>query len=133
MARPTFKPTAAQRRTVSIAAGGGMAHADIAEALGISRPTLLKHFEVELSVMAKLRRMEVLQAMFVAAKKGNVAAQKAFVAMTPTSAVPPLPAEFEKPKAAAVGKKEQAQAEAQVAHVGTEWEELLKRPSAPLQ
>jgi hypothetical protein len=117
--RPAFKPTPVQRRKVSVAAGAGMAHEEIAIGLGISRNTLEKHFAEELSVGAYSRRLEVLDAMHRTAVKGNVAAQKAYVALTPAVAVPPVPAE--KPK----GKKEQAQAEAQDAQAGTSWEELL--------
>ena len=61
----------------------------IAIALGISRNTLEKHFAHELSVVALKKRVEVMVAMQVAAKKGNVAAQKAYLAFTPASAAPP--------------------------------------------
>ena len=54
-----------------------------------------------------------------AAKGGNVAAQKAYMQLTPRTATPPaLAPEAKAPRAAAVGKKDQANAEAQVAHVG---------------
>lgn len=117
--RPPFRATAVQRRKVSIAAGAGMSHEEIALGLGIHRHTLEKHFEEELSVGAYSRRLEVLDAMHRTALKGNVAAQKAYVALTPMAAAPPVPAE--KPK----GKKEQAQEAAQEAQTGTSWEELL--------
>lgn len=119
MARPTFKPTQVQRRKVAVAAGAGMSHEEIALGLGISRPTLEKHFERELSIGAYEKRLEVLDAMHRCAKKGNVAAQKAYVALTPAVAAPPI--SDEKPK----GKKEQAQADAKTAAAGTEWEDLI--------
>ena len=129
--RPAFKPTAAQRRQVSIAAAGGMRHDDIAIAIGICRDTLTKHFELELSAGAAARRMEVL---------GDSSAAKAFLAAAPLLGVPPVP-EQAKPKAAEpaaapdapkpkLGKKEQAQADAQTATDGTEWASLLNRPGA---
>lgn len=122
MARPSFIPTKAQRRRVSVAAGGGMSHEEIALGLGISRPTLEKHFEYELSIGASQRRLEVLDAMHRTARKGNVAAQKAYMALVPVPAAPPeMPAE-----SAPQGKKEQAQAAAVTAQTGTEWETLLK-------
>jgi AcrR family transcriptional regulator len=121
MSRQPFKPTVAQRRSVSIAAGGGMAHADIAEALGISRPTLNKYFQVELLGAALRRRMDVLVAMHRAAMRGNVTAQKAFLALTPATSAQHLPDE-PKPR---LGKKQQAQADSKSAQVGTEWEDLL--------
>lgn len=120
------------RSAVAASAGGGMSHEDMALALGISRNTLEKHFESELSVGAFKKRMEVLTAMHRAAKGGNVAAQKAYMQLTPRTSAPPLAAAPVVPKPPA-GKKEQAQADAQVAAVGTDWEDLLKRPSAPLQ
>jgi hypothetical protein len=129
MARPPFKPTAAQKRTVAIAAGGGMTHEEIALGLGISRVTLDKYFGLELSAGASQKRLEVLNAMFAAAKKGNVSAQRAYIAFDPKPAAPPLPAE---PKAPAKGKKEQAQDDAVTAAKGTGWDELLA-PRAPLQ
>ena len=129
MARPSFKPTPAQRRTVAIAAGGGMSHEELAIGLGISRNTLEKHFEAELSVGSISKRLEVLNAMHAAAKKGNVAAQRAYMSFVPKHAAPPAPIqEREAPK----GKKVIAQENAAVAQVGTDWESLL--PSAsPVQ
>lgn len=139
--RPEHKPTAATRRTVSIAAGGGMRHEDIAIALGITRPTLEKWYQAELSEVASLRRMEILQALHMAAKKGSSAAAKAYLAHEPQIAAPPMPAgeRSSEPakaeaKAPAIGKKEQAQADAVSAHVGTEWDSLLRSPAAtPIQ
>lgn len=125
--RPPFKPTAAQRRTVSIAAGAGMTHEEIAIGLGISTPTLRKYFEVELSVHAYQRRLEVYEAMHKAALAGNVTAQRAYAAMAPAPAAPPDP-EGETKRA---GKKAQAAADAVTAHAGTDWENLLNRPGAP--
>jgi len=137
--RPEHKPTAATRRTVSIAAGGGMRHEDIAIALGITRPTLEKWYQSELSEVASLRRMEVMQALHMAAKKGSSAAAKAYLAHEPQIAAPPAHvgepvAVKAEPKAAALGKKEQQQADAVNAHVGTEWDVLLRTPAAtPIQ
>lgn len=127
--RPPFKPSATHRRKVSIAAGAGMSHEEIALGMGISRNTLEKYFEHELSVGAYQRKLETLDALHKAAKKGNVAAIKAYNAMTPRAAAPPLEPEKQKP----VGKKEQQQAEALVAQKGTEWEEILPRTSSSLQ
>ena len=53
------------------------------------------------------------------AVKGNVAAQKAYVALTPAMAAPPVP--DEKPR----GKKEQAEHDATHAAKGTDWDDLI--------
>jgi hypothetical protein len=106
-----------------------MSHEEIALGLGISRNTLEKHFARELSVGAYARKLETLDALHRAAKKGNVAAIKAYNAMTPRAAAPP--ADAEKPAAAKPdGKKAQQQADAAVAQVGTEWEQLLPKSSS---
>lgn len=89
--------------------------------MGISRPTLEKHFAHELTVGAYEKRQEIIDAMFKTAKKGNVAAQKAYVAMTPGIAPPPL----ESARTPKLGKKEQANADAGGAQAGTAWEDLL--------
>lgn len=130
--RPAFAPTPAQRRRVAIAAGCGMAHEQIAIGLNISRETLEKHFEHELSVGAYERRMEVFEGLHKAAKKGNAAAVKLYAQLNPQIAPPPLERNApgaEKPEKP-LGKKEQAQADAQVAQRGTDWNDLLPGPKA---
>lgn len=121
--RPEFKVTPDLQRKVSIAAGGGMSHEEIAISLGISRNTMEKHFAVELSVAAYQRRIEVVNAMHKAALKGNVAAQKAYLSQDPRLAPPPA-AEAAKGPA---GKKEQRHADAGTAAQGTEWHGDLPR------
>jgi len=115
---------------VSIAAGAGMPHEEIALAVGISTPTLRKHYAAELSTEAAKRRLENFASLFASAQGGNVSAQKAYAAARMAPAAPdpepdPLPA------GVPAGKKAQQAADAKVAQVGTEWEELLKRPGAP--
>lgn len=126
LGRPEYEPTKAARRRVSIAAGGGMSHEEIAIGLGISRPTLEKHFELELSEGAYKRRLEVVNAMHRTALKGNVAAQKAYLSLDPALAAPPAVPKPETP-ALPAGKKEQARAEASTAATGTEWHDDLPR------
>lgn len=132
--RPPYQPTLEQRQSVAQAAAGGWAHEQIAIGLGISRGTLEKHFAHELSQGAYARRMQLLNAMFESAMKGNVAAQKALLAMEPHAAAPPLPVEGEpKPvEKARKGKKEQAAEDAVSAHnLDPEWARLLSRPTRP--
>jgi hypothetical protein len=120
--RPPFKPTPAQRRKVSIAAGSGqMTHEEIAIGLGICRNTLETYFAAELSHAANARRLDVIEAMHRTAMKGNVAAQKAYIAGTPQVAAPPAEGDQPVPQ----GKKERANADAKTAQKGTDWDELI--------
>lgn len=128
--RPAHSPTAATRRKVTNAAAGGMAHEEIAIALGVCRNTLQKHYEHELSTGALNRRAEVLDAMARTALKGNVSAQKAFLALSPTFAAPPASA-AEKPEK--LGKKEQAEKDATTAPAGTEWGDLIGSNVTPMR
>ncbi len=74
--RPAFKPTPALRRKVEQCVFGGMPKTEIAAGLGIDENTLRKHFEHELHIGLSRRRVEVLDLLFSAARKGNVTAQK---------------------------------------------------------
>lgn len=125
--RPAHKPTTVTRRKVTNAAACGMSHEEIAIGLGIHRHTLDKYYETELSTGALGRRMEVFDAMVTTAKKGNVSAQKAVLAMTPGAAAPPVPKD--KP----LGKKDQANADAKTAADGTDWNDLLPGNVTPLR
>ena len=135
--RPAHVPTAASRRKVAIAAGGGMLHEQIAIALEISTDTLRKYYEHELSVGASQRRVDVLEALYrVVIKKGSTSAAKVYLANEPQLAVPPAPQpETPAPTVAPtkLGKKEQADVDAKSAGKGTEWAELLRPAGTPVQ
>lgn len=129
MARPEFEPSSFQREKVEIWAGGGMPQQAMADALGISRNTLLKHFERELAIGAAKRRADVVEAMYRSARKGSVSAQKAYLAAG--DAAPRLPANQPaapepEPKPEPVGKKEAARRAARTAHEGNVWGELVR-------
>jgi hypothetical protein len=123
--QPSHQPTAVLRKKVAVAAGGGMSHEEIALGLGISRNTLAKHYEHELSIGAYEKRLEALGAMHKSAKKGNVAAQKAYLALTPRASAPPVQPPDGTAKPPEVGKKEQANRDAVTAAAGTDWNDLL--------
>lgn len=130
MARPEHKPTAASKRQVAAAAGGGMRQEDIANALGISVPTLRKHYDNELSAGAAKERMAVLQKVLAQAKKGSTSAARLYLAQQPEFQPVTTPAEDEKP--AKVGKKEQQQAAAVDAESGTGWDGVLPKNVVPI-
>jgi DNA-binding CsgD family transcriptional regulator len=126
--RPSFKPTAAHRRQVEECKSGGMSNEEIAMAIGITAPTLEKHFEDELAHGRARKRAEVLRLLYAAARKGNVSAQKQLHQITATQAAA---AEWEAaeapgrrahaPTSAKLGKKEQAELAARTAGQGSEW------------
>jgi hypothetical protein len=122
------------RRKVAAAAAGGMSHDSIALALGITRPTLLKYFDSELTTGAAQKRLEAMDALFAAAKRGNVSAIKTVLLVSGT-VEPKAPAAGasdggEKPAAAPtpsqrLGKKEAQQIAAVGAADGTAWSGIL--------
>lgn len=124
-----FKPTKSQRDQAEIAAGGGMRHEELAEAFGISVPTLRKHFAKELSIGAHRRRVNVLESIYRAGCKGNAAAAKAYLASVPEAAAPDGEPHRSAPEASKplepLGKKAQANEAAKTAQVGTGWADIL--------
>lgn len=122
MARPAFKPTATQRHKVTVLAAARMPKLDIASALGIDPKTLDKHFPDELSIGIAKRNADIWLALFRAAKGGNVAAQKAWLARQDLE--PPTTADAtQQPQR--LGKKEQAERDALTAAEGTSWSKIL--------
>lgn len=106
--RPAFQPTDKQRMAVEQMVFAGEQQQVIARALGITLPTLRKHFAEELETGHAQRRLEVIGLLFDAGRGGNVAALKALEVLG-RAAEPAA-----KPKAAEVpGKKETAARAAQ--------------------
>ena len=114
------------KKRVSVAAGSGMAHEEIAIALGMTREELERDFAHELTRRAYERRLELVESLFELGKKGNVSAVKAYTALAPRVSAPPIE---QKPatKVEPLGKKAQRNEAAKTAEVGTEWEDLLRR------
>jgi hypothetical protein len=121
-----------------------MLRTEIALALGISPDTLLKHYETELTVVALQRRMEALQGAHAAARRGQSAAVRLYLAapvddgLTAPPKAPDQPAQPAVPAPAPrpLGKKEQAKVDAVGAEKGTAWDGLLDPappPNTPLQ
>lgn len=131
MARPAFKVTAAKRKSVELMKADGWSDDRIAAQLGCSRPTLLKHFAHELEFGADKVRQEQLANLRRASRRGNVAAAKALLARADVlpggvSRADRQPADDNAPRPPALGKKDQANLEAQNAAEGTSWANLIK-------
>jgi len=75
MARPQFKPTEEQRRTVKSLSAFGIKHEGIARVLGLRSPkTLRKHFREELTLGEIEGVAQVSQTHYQMAKSGKHAA-----------------------------------------------------------
>ena len=129
-----FDPKPKHRRRVMVCAGSGMAHDEIARALGITEQTLRAYFETELSIGAAHCRANVLERIYrqaINAKKPSVAAAKFYLQGEPALACPPHGDVIDVTPVVRLGKKEQADRDATTAAIGTAWERLL--PSRPNQ
>lgn len=73
--RRKYAPTDDEREKVRVLKAGGMTNEAIAEAIGISEPTLRLHFPSELDRGAAKVRADVLMARYRSAMGGNVSAQ----------------------------------------------------------
>ena len=113
--RPEYVPSQKERETVKALAGMGNSTDDIAEFVGITAPTLRKHFYMELQQgrsQGRVRNTKRLQDM---AAKGNVTAM-IWLDKTRYGI-----RENDQP-----GKKEQQAENARTAHEGTAWDGLLR-------
>ena len=81
MGRRAFQPTQRQREHVTASCHAGLPHAAIASALQVSISTLEKYFGNELRLGAAKKRVEVLVAMHLAAKRGKVGAMKRYLSV----------------------------------------------------
>lgn len=73
--RRPYKPNDELREKVRVLKAGGMSNDAIATAIGITIPTLTKHFPVELDCGTAKVRADLLMARYRSAMGGNVTAQ----------------------------------------------------------
>lgn len=73
--RKPHKPTAEQRKTVEAMAGYGILQTDIGTVVGVSKPTLEKHYRTELDTGAIKANSRVAESLYKNATGGNVTAQ----------------------------------------------------------
>ena len=73
--RPPYEPTAKDRLTVKVMVAGGLEQSAIAAVIGVSQPTLRKHFRHELDTAAAEANSAVVASLYQMATRGkNVAA-----------------------------------------------------------
>lgn len=135
--RPEHRRTDENANKVRLLLGVGWTQKDIAAALGVTQPTLKKHYFSELKFRGEARRQveaTVWMELMNQVAKGNVGAIREFNRRIEKfdldAAGDRLRAQQDRAQAKEpkLGKKEQANLDAQTAHKDTEWEDLLQRP-----
>ncbi len=121
--RPTHVPTPEKRFRVSVLRALNQSHEEIAAAMGISEPTLRKHYLPELKSGMAQKRAEALVLLYAEVQKGNVSAIKEFLRQVERSDMRPA-----KPaRAPKLGKKAQAAIDAATPDPTTSMGELMAR------
>lgn len=122
--RPAFQPTEKQRGVVETMAAFGTPHEDIARVIGIDDKTLRKHFREELDLGTIKANAKVAQNLFDMACKPN---RDGLVAAIFWLKVRAGWSEYKAPqRPEPLGKKEQAEVDAQTAIEGTSFGDYLR-------
>ncbi|WP_439572623.1 hypothetical protein [Phreatobacter sp.] len=124
--RPSFKKTQQNQELVALLRADGWTHDRIAAYLGCDAKTLAKHFSRELQYGSDLIRGMALQVTLQRMRQGNSVATGRLLDLTLEAGNPAVPIVPKPDKAAPLGKKEAALAEAQTAHEGTVWGDILQ-------
>lgn len=123
--RPSFQKTKENQELVALLRADGWSQERIAGYIGCDIKTLAKYFSRELSHGADLIRAMALQVTLKKMREGNSVATGRILELSDLGAAAvPIAPQIQKPKA--LGKKETANADAQTAHEGTAWGELLQ-------
>jgi hypothetical protein len=124
--RPSHERNEKDAMQVQVSAGLRMTEEEIARLIGISEPTLRLHYAAELEFGRVKLKAHLLGNCLKIANGTGTAALKANEFLLRTvfglSEYAPAPAEPKPPK---LGKKEIANAEAQVAHEESDWADLV--------
>ncbi len=107
--RPEFAPTDDEREKVRVLKACGMSNEAIAEVIGISEPTLRKHFSYEIDIATAKVRADMIMARYHAAKGGNVQAQNKMIEQVSAVDVQGRRAPDRPAKEPKLGKKEEQQ------------------------
>jgi len=126
--RPQFQPTDKDRAAVRSMSAFGIPDYEIAKVIGITPPTLRKHFWQELEVGHIEANAKVAQSLFKKATgDGNQSVQAAIFWLKARAGW------RDKAPEEVLGKKEQRDIEARKAERGTSWESLLNPSPSQLQ
>jgi DNA-binding XRE family transcriptional regulator len=118
--RPAFTPTRSQRDLVMTTTAAGLSQQEVADALGVSRQTVIDHFRRELDTGRAVRIAENLALLRRAALKHNVSAMRALATLYAAPAD-----HYGQPM---MGKKARREWAAKNALKGTVWEDLVRYP-----
>jgi hypothetical protein len=134
--RPTHVVTEEKRLRVAVLRAYNLSQPEIAEAMGISVPTLRKNYLRELRDGMAQKRAEMLVQLYLEGKGGNVAAIKEFLKQTRDGDLLAghlaSRAPQKKSKQAKLGKKEQALVDAQAPDVSSPMGNLMASRMAGL-
>lgn len=137
--RPEHQPTEKDRLQVKMLSAMGIGIDDISRVIGVSAPTLRKHYEREVELGHIEANAKVAGSLFRQATdptKPNVTAAIFWLKVRAGWREADRDGEAFTPKAPREeppGKKALAEANAVTAAIGTDWEQLLKTGSPPLQ
>ena len=127
--RPAHQWTVENSNKINLLFATGHEPEDAARMLGISMPTLRKHyfFELERYDAARLRlKGKLLNGLMAEADKGNVAAAKELFKQAERGQL--VPAKVKPAKVARIGKKEQAAIDAKSVPAASSWGDLMGPP-----
>lgn len=125
--RPEYDPSEKDRRMVETMAGFGVPQVEIARSLRIDAKTLRKHFPDQIDQGALKANMLVAQNLHrIALGNGREAVTACIFWLKARAGWSDRGMGDEPPP---IGKKEQQEQDARTAEEGTDWEDLLRRPS----
>lgn len=124
--RPSFGKNKENQELVALLRAAGWKQSRIARYLQCDEKTLRKHFSRELADGADLIEGMALEVTLKKMRSGNsVATGRIFDIIDRGRIEPPAPSENPEPKPEPLGKKAQADIDAQTAHQGSSWGNIL--------
>lgn len=125
--RPSFGKNKENQELVALLRGAGWTQYRIARYLQCDEKTLRKHFSRELADGADLIEGMALEVTLKKMRSGNsVATGRIFDIIDRGRIEPPAPSDHSEPKSEPLGKKAQASIDAESAHHGSKWGNILQ-------